>query len=218
MRTGNGGADVEKGPLASPLQQADPAVAGAPNAMSDSLQTQSMHHQDQAQPVQGSQAGGYPQVEQSVQMPQSFAQMLGPAPQTETNALQQAYHGAVSGSHLEPIVQFGHPGTSCAPVVPPDLLYDPTQPGQMSEHRIYTLGPVTLDQDEFAATIVTQQMGVELPDQQQARLYVEPISFTETFFGTGGYPRLRETARPPGLRQKQVCSILLTSLMPCLHT
>lgn len=202
--TGGNDTNRQQFQQAAAMPQTQPPVAEPSNAASVPSGSQTVFQQ-QRQPPQVVQVGLHHQREQSSQVPQSFTTPLGSAPPPVTVLPQQQPHGTVSAVHDTPVVQFGQPGTGYLPAVPLELLYDPTQPAQASEHRIYTLGPVTLDQDEFAASIVSQQMGVDLPEQHQARLYVEPISFTETFFGTGGYPRLRETARPPGLRRKQAC-------------
>lgn len=148
-----------------------------------------------SQPAQGSQPF------------QSFTHVLGTAspaePLVSYHPPQQADAVAAPYAAVEPAVTYA-PG-----YIPPGLLYDPTQADQVSEHRIYTLGPITLDQDEFAASITAHQTGVELPESEQARLFIEPISFTETFFGAGGYPRLCQTTRRPGVRQKQARVLLL---------
>lgn len=130
---------------------------------------------------------------------QTFTELLGADPAPDCSVGRETVQQAGPLTSRADVIPSGpHAALS----IPEGLLFDVSQPGQASQHRIFTLGPITLDHDEFAASLSAQHTGVEIPESQQTKLFIEPISFTETFFG--GYPRLCETARRPGVRHKTV--------------
>ena len=56
----------------------------------------------------------------------------------------------------------------------------------------HTLGKITLDHEAVATKMVQRESDMELTEQFQKSLYVEPISFTQTLFSEHMYPK------PPG--------------------
>lgn len=71
---------------------------------------------------------------------------------------------------------------------------------------LYTLGRITLDHELLASKMVQIESGVDhLPEQLQNRLYVEPISFTQTLFNEAMYPRPPGPTPPTAWRVKKVC-------------
>lgn len=198
-------ADVSDGHVRASTEQAPrthtlPQTHTALYNNTTSVQSQVKWPQQNQQPVQFAQPDPCQQSGQSVQQVQTFTELLdaGSTAFPPQHQPQQTRLAPESNVLLPP-------GAASVPGIPPGLLYDQTQPDQVSEHTIYTLGPITLDQDEFAASIAVHQTGVEMPETQKVQLFIEPISFTETFFGSGGYPRLCQSARDPGVRHKQVC-------------